>query len=39
VTEGFVRASEEGAFGAVKTELKAEAKPEMKSDAKPSIKK
>ena len=39
VTEGFVRASEEGAFGAVKAELKAEAKPEMKSDAKPSIKK
>jgi hypothetical protein len=34
-----VRASEEGAFGAVKAELKAEAKPEMKSDAKPSIKK
>jgi hypothetical protein len=39
VTEGFVRASEEGAFGAVKAEPKAEAKPEMKSDAKPSIKK
>jgi hypothetical protein len=38
-TEGFVRASEEGAYGAVKAEAKSEPKSEPKSVAKPTVKK